>query len=282
MESLPEMVFSAGASREGYGDIMREQEFATRTAIVTGGAHGIGAATAELLATRGAEVIVGDIDVEGGTSTVERIVSTGARAHFVRCDVSSSDDWMMLADAARRLTGRIDHVANNAYALTVAPAHEQTVAQVERQIGVSVGQVFHCVRACIADLQAARGSMTVTSSIHALQGSRGYSAYAASKGAIGALVRQLASEYAPLVRVNAVLPGAVLTQAWDGVDERSRERYAHTIALERFAQPREIATAIAFLLSDDASYITGENLVVDGGVTSALAWDRMTTEGTAQ
>src|SRR5690606_17643974 len=120
-------------------------------------------------------------------------------------------------------------------------------------------------RAVLPDLRERRGAVVLTSSVHAHAGVPGHPAYAASKGALLSLCGQLAVEYGPEVRVNAVLPGPVLTPAWDSVPPDERDRRAAATAARRFGTPGEVASAIAFLGSDDASFITGSHLMVDGG-----------------
>jgi NAD(P)-dependent dehydrogenase (short-subunit alcohol dehydrogenase family) len=156
-------------------------------------------------------------------------------------------------------------LVNNAASWTVAPAHELTAAEWRRQLDACLTSVYLGFRACHADLVARGGSVVNVSSVHALAGLPGHPAYAAAKGGIVALTRQLAVEYGPAVRVNAVLPGPILTAAWDRVPEEERVHGADGTILERFGSPDEVAAAIAFLASDDAAYITGAALPVDGG-----------------
>lgn len=239
--------------------------FTGKVAIVTGGARGIGAATARRFAAEGAIVVVADLLDELGEAVAAEICSGGGAAVYHRCDVSRLPDWLALAETALRDHGGIDIVHNNAYVYTTTAAHEIGEAEWDRQIGVCLKAVFHSVRACIAPLLDAEGVIVNTSSVHALMGYRGRAVYDAAKGAISALTRQLAVEYGPRVRVNAVMPGAVLTPAWAGTPEAELARIAAATPAARLGRPDEIAAAVCFLASADASFITGANLVVDGG-----------------
>jgi NAD(P)-dependent dehydrogenase (short-subunit alcohol dehydrogenase family) len=232
--------------------------------IVTGGANGIGAATARRLTAEGARVVIADIDEPHGVELARQI---GESALFVRCDVASADDWTRLAAETRNRFGRIDAVHNNAYADAVVPTHELAEADWQRVMDVCVKQVILSVKTCIEPLLESGGAIVNTSSVHALVGNAQYASYDAAKGAVSALTRTLAVEYGPRVRVNAVLPGSILTAAWDGYPESAQERAAAQNCLRRIGLPEEIAGVVAFLISDDASFITGQNIVVDGGWT---------------
>lgn len=239
--------------------------FDGKTAIVTGAASGIGAATARRFAAEGAAVVVADVDEGRGTSVADVIVADGGVAQFERCDVASLDQWSALAAAVKERFGRIDVVHNNAYSIVRGPAHELEEEAWDRTIDVCLKQVFLSVRACMSHLLETGGTMVNTSSIHAEIAFPGDSAYDAAKGGVSALTRTLAAEYGPDVRVNAVLPGAVDTPAWEGVSDEDRAAFAELVVAKRLGRADEVAAAVCFLASDDASYITGQNLVVDGG-----------------
>ncbi|MEU3794018.1 SDR family NAD(P)-dependent oxidoreductase [Streptomyces fructofermentans] len=238
--------------------------FTGRTAVVTGAASGIGAATAVRLAEEGAAVVIADIGEKAGEETAARITGAGGLARFVAADVADEDDWTRIVAAAHDF-GPVDVLVSNAYTVEVAPAHMMSLPSWRRQLDVNLTGGFLGFRAVLPDLRDRAGAVVLTSSVHAHRGIPGHPAYAASKGALLSLCGQLAVEYGPAVRVNAVVPGPILTAAWDRVAPQDRERSVAETAARRFGTPEEVAGAIAFLSSDDASYITGTSLVVDGG-----------------
>ena len=243
--------------------------FRGRVAVVTGAAAGIGAATAERLAREGGHVLVTDVDDEAGEQLASRLNSSGSIegcATYRHLDVTSGASWDALRGYVEQTRGRLDVLHSNAgRAVVVKPAHALSEQEWQAQIAVSLTGAWHGVRAFIDLLARARGSIVLTSSVHALIGLPGHPAYAAAKGALCALARQLAVEYGPRVRVNAVLPGPVLTKAWEGIPDEAREASARATVAGRLGDPAEVAAAVAFLASDDASFITGASLVVDGG-----------------
>ena len=238
--------------------------FAGKTAIVSGAALGIGRATAERLAAEGARLILIDLAAEVD-DVAGKLRADGGAALALQGDVAEEHTWQRAADLARTAHGGIDVLVSNAFVNQHAPAHELSRTSWDTLLGVNLTATFLAVRTCVAGLAERHGAVVVISSVHALIGLPGNPAYAAAKGGLTALTRQLAAEYGPEVRVNAVLPGPILTRAWDTVSEEDRRRSIEQTAAKRFGTPAEAAAAIAFLASDDASYITGASLTVDGG-----------------
>lgn len=240
-----------------------------KNALITGAAGGIGAATARRLAAEG--VAVGLLDIAETGPLADEINRGGGRALSVTVDVSDEDAWTVAAATVREAFGPIGILVSNAYTVEVTPAHLTSRRSWDHQLAVSLTGTFLGVRACLADLRAEHGTVVVVSSVHALVGLPGRPAYAAAKGGLVALARQLAVEYGPEIRVNTVLPGPILTAAWDDVSEADRRASVAETVAKRFGTPDEVAATIAFLASADAAYITGTSLVVDGGWTATKA-----------
>jgi NAD(P)-dependent dehydrogenase (short-subunit alcohol dehydrogenase family) len=242
-----------------------EGRFAGKVAVVTGGAHGIGAATVRRLADEGAAVVIADIEAEATEKLASRTRAGGGRAIAAECDVADAADWARLRDRTLAEYGRVDVLVANAYAMTRGLAHELPEEAWDRTIDVCLKSTYLALRVLAEPLLAARGSIVLVSSVHATSGTPGFSAYAAAKGGLVAYARQLAVEYGPQLRVNSVLPGPIRTRQWDTIsDEEARPAIDNTAA-GRLGTPDEVAAAIAFLAADEAAYVTGVALPVDGG-----------------
>lgn len=241
--------------------------FRDKVAVVTGGAHGIGAATCRRLVEEGATVVVADLDEVGAGRLVAEL---GSPAHAVRLDVADAESWATLAMwIAGSGPGVVDVIVNNAFTVTVQPAADLAPTDWDRQLAVDLTSVYYCVRTFLPMLTARRGAMVNVSSVHALVGYPGHPAYAAAKGGVTALTRQLSAEYGASVRFNAVLPGSIQTRIWDGATPAELAHHAQLAPVGRLGRPEEVAAAIAFLASADASYVSGICLAVDGGLTTS-------------
>lgn len=241
-----------------------------RRVFLTGAGNGIGAAAAHAFATAGHDVIVTDIKGDAAAAVAAEITASGGAATGHRLDVADELAWATLGRELSA-TGRSPGiVVNNAYTLIDAPAHEQSEEEWNRQLSVTLSSVYRSVRTFHASLTEAEGAIVNVASVHALVAWPLRPAYAAAKGGIVALTRQLSIDYAPHVRVNCVLPGSILTRVWEAVDEEGLAHAARQASLGRIGRPEEVAAAILFLAGDTASYITGASLVVDGGQTSSI------------
>jgi len=246
---------------------MQSPAFEGRVVVITGASSGIGAATARRFAREGAKLVLGDIEVEGG----ERVAAeTGA--HFRRTDVTVEEQVAKLVQSAVDAHGRLDVMVNNAGIMGVGTLPELDADTWHRVIAIDLDSVFYGCRAAIPHLRAAGGGAIVnTASISGLGGDYALPSYNAAKAGVVNLTRALAIEHADQgIRVNCVCPGPIdtpMASMAKTIDAVMAE-YAKAIPMARFGSPDEVAAAIAFLASDDATYITGHALVVDGGLTA--------------
>ena len=242
--------------------------FAARVAIVTGGASGIGAATARALVAEGARVVIADLDRERGPAAAEAI-----GAGFAPVDVADAAALARVIDETAERHGRLDVLVSNAFAATVGPIATLDLAGWERTLAVTLTAVFTGLRAAVPAMRGAGGGAVVhVASVSGLAGDRGLAAYNAAKAGVINLTRTAALELAPAgIRVNAVCPGLIDTPALARAFAREPAgavRARAAVPLGRFGSADEVARAILFLASADASYVTGTTLVVDGGLTA--------------
>ncbi|GLV30671.1 3-alpha-hydroxysteroid dehydrogenase [Sphingobium sp. TomTYG75] len=237
-----------------------------KVAIVTGGARGMGEATIRLFAREGAKVVIADVLEAEGQALAADI---GDAAMFQRLDVSDEASWTALVDAVIARHGRIDALVNNAAVVAFGPITELSVADIDRVLGINVKGTMLGLKHVGAKMCAAkRGSIVNISSVDGLRGVNSVSLYSSSKWAVRGFTKSAALEFGHQgVRVNSVHPGGVNTamgnpQALEG--EAKNAGYER-VPLQRIGEPEEIAAASLFLCSDEASYICGAELAVDGG-----------------
>lgn len=242
-----------------------------KVAVVTGGGAGIGAATAQLLAAEGARVVLGDVDRSGGEATVEAIAGSGGEACFVSCDVSREEEVARLVETARERFGGLDAAVNNAGTSGPAgPLDSLALAEWQRTLDVNLTGVFLGLKYQLPLLrERGGGSIVNVASGAGVIATPNLAAYCASKHAVLGLTKTAAVENAAAgIRVNAVCPGStdtpMLRASMAGSPEVEK-LILRSLPGGRLGQPTEIAEAIAWLLSDRSSFVSGESMLVDGG-----------------
>lgn len=244
---------------------------AGKVAVVTGGGSGIGRATAEAIAEAGASVVIGNRNAEQGEEVVQAIRTAGGQAVFQRTDVTRAADVAALVQRAVQEFGKLDLAFNNAGVDGAhAPLAEQSEAEVSFILDVNIKGVWLCMKYEIEQmLENGGGAIVNTSSIFGLNGYPGWSIYTATKHAVTGMTKAAALEYATKgIRVNAVGPGPIETPLLEKGTGGDPNAYASFVPMGRIGQPREVANAVVWLCSDEASFITGHTLPVDGGVVS--------------
>ncbi|MGF1650611.1 MAG: SDR family NAD(P)-dependent oxidoreductase [Hyphomicrobiaceae bacterium] len=248
-----------------------------KTILITGAARGIGRATALLCAAHGAQVAAADLDLDGARATADAITSVGSNAIALRCDVSVRGDVDAMVATTLAAFGRLDGAFNNAGIAAVhvgvrgAKTAEWPEEAVDRMLAVNLKGVWLAMRAELEVMVAqGAGAIVNTGSIAGVAGLQTASAYAAAKHGVVGFTRTAAIEYAEAgIRVNAVCPGYIETDMTREVMKRRGTDILTATPMRRMGQPEEIANAVAWLLSDAASYVTGAAYSVDGGYTAA-------------
>jgi len=245
-----------------------------QVAIVTGGGQGIGGATARRLAEEGARVLIADVDVEAANTNVERIRSAGGVAEFILADVSQTEQIQAMVEKAVSQWGKLNILVNNAWGGKEPDGSAVTLTETawDFAMNVMVKSLFLATKYAVPHMEkAGKGSIVNISSVHGLLMAPKKLAYEAAKMAVIGVTRQMACDFGPLgIRVNAVCPGHIVTERmqkrWDK-NPSLLEMFKAQYPVRRVGKPEDIANAIRFLCSDEASFITGHTLVVDGGVT---------------
>ncbi len=245
-----------------------------RVVIVTGAGSGIGRASAIAFAREGGRVIVSDVHDDGAQKTVTTIREAGGEATFVKCDVTDATDVDAMVQSAIDLFGRVDCAHNNAGVVgpTGTLIADYDDAEFDRVMAVNVRSVYLCMKYEIpAMLRSGGGSIVNTASVAGLVAAPGSIGYSASKFAVNGMTKTVAAEYADTgIRVNSICPGFVETPLVDSYlrSENSRSAVARLHPIGRWAQPEEIAEVAVWLCSPAASFVTGANVPVDGGMTA--------------
>ncbi len=259
-----------------------------RVAIVTGGASGIGAACAETLAREGARVVATDVDDAGGAAVVAKIKAAGGEATFLHHDVVDEVRWSQVIAETEKRYGRLDiMVANAGIGISAPSIVDVTMEDWRRQTAINIDGVFLSVKYCIPAMRRGGrgGAIVMISSIAGLRGSASLAGYSATKGAVRLFAKSIALECAGVgdgIRVNSVHPGIIATPIWNKLPPgamsggRNAPLDPHELAktsapLARAGTAQDIANGVLFLVSDASSYITGAELVIDGGIMAGAA-----------
>jgi cyclopentanol dehydrogenase len=244
---------------------------AGKVALITGASRGMGAADALLFVQEGARVVLADVlDGEGRSVAEELNRQRPNSAVYVHLDVTSIKDWNNAVSVAERTFGGLHILVNNAGILSLAGVEETTEAEWQRVVDVNQKGVWLGMKAAVPAMKRSGGGSIVNiSSIYGLIGSGGSAAYHGTKGAVRILSKTAAAEFAPVnIRVNSVHPGIITTPMVAAISGDLRSHVASAGCIKREGRPEEVAYGVLYLASDEASYVTGAELVIDGGCTS--------------
>jgi NAD(P)-dependent dehydrogenase (short-subunit alcohol dehydrogenase family) len=248
-----------------------------QVAIITGASKGIGKGVAAVFAQEGAKVVLAANGLKDGEQAAAEIQAAGGEALFVQCDVSNEEQVQSLVQKTIDAFGRLDILVNNAGIGTYKSVLDVTSEEWDRCLAVNLKGVFLCSKYSIPHMQAVgKGAIINMSSVHAHATANGVAPYCASKGAITALTRNMAIDYGPVIRVNSIAPGWIWTplieDLFNEYDDPAavRKQVEDRQVMKRIGTPEDVGQACAFLASEEASFITGTQLFVDGGLTAVL------------
>ncbi|KPH64089.1 SDR family NAD(P)-dependent oxidoreductase [Novosphingobium sp. ST904] len=238
-----------------------------KVALISGAATGLGAAQATRFCQEGAKVVIGDIDEPLAEETLAEIRAFGGDVRFVRLDATSAESWANAVAATVAAFGSLTTLCNNVGVTPLATIEEQGLEGWNKVIAVNQTSVFLGMQAARAELvKSGNGAVVNVGSLTALRGMPGSLGYSATKGAIGAMTRVAAMEWVKdSVRVNTIIPGPMRTRTQAGITEEQEQLQRARIPMGDLGRPVDVANGALFLASDEASYITGVELVIDGG-----------------
>lgn len=247
-----------------------------QTAIITGGAQGIGKAIARQLLKQGMQVVIADVDDEAGKETLQEYASQG-EINYQHCDVSDETQVRQLIEQTLTQSARLDVLINNAGIGRFKPLDQTTLADWNTVIGANLTGCFLCTKYAAPHLRETHGAIINIASTRALMSEPDTAAYSASKGGIIALTHSLAISLGPDVRVNCISPGWIEVGDWKKRATRTTPRHSERDRLQhpvgRVGKPDDIASLVAYLISPGAGFITGANFVVDGGMTRKMIYE---------
>lgn len=243
-----------------------------KVAVISGGSSGFGAEAARIFAQEGAAVVIADVSEASGQQVAQDINAEGGAVEYFKADVTSPDDWSALVEFTCKRFNKLDVLINNAGISNLGMMDTNSLDNWKQLMDVNASSVFYGTRAAIPKMvEKGSGSIINVSSVYGILGSRGHPGYHASKGAVRAFTKATAVEFGPKgIRANSIHPGVMQPMTAGGAQDemilKMRAQFADRTPLGRMGTPADVANAMLFLASDESSYITGTEIVIDGGL----------------
>ncbi len=251
--------------------------FANKVAIITGAGQGIGKAIAQAFSHHEVHVIIAEKDEEAGQEAQQWISEKGGKATFIPCDVASQDSVRNMIEQVGRQEGRIDFLVNNAGVSRFKPMHELSVTEFDEVLDINLRGAFVCSKFAAPYLKVGKGAIVNIASTRALMSEPHSEAYAASKGGMLGLTHAMAVSLGPEVRVNAISPGWIEVRDWKKASQRQQIQHRDVDKRQhpagRVGTPEDIGRAAVFLCSGESTFMTGQNIVIDGGMTVKMIYE---------